>query len=371
MSVACSPKANTFKPADYISRRSRIIRKLKELGTDSFLTLHPPNIRYLCTFKGETGALFLHRDVSFLLVDSRYITEAKDEVRGVEIRKIDNSLPSILFKLTKEMNVKRIAVEEEHITYGFFNKLRRRCKKVEILPVREWVENLRVIKDEREIANIRDACKITDKIFKDIKKNIKWGMKESDLANELEYRLKREGSEELPFSPIVASGRRASYPHARPTNSPLREGELVIIDCGARYNGYCSDLTRTIGQNIMDEEKKRFYNLVLRAQKAAIEAIRPGVVISTLVKIVHDIFRKEKLLRYFAHALGHGVGLEVHEKPSLSLKKSLRLKEGMVVTIEPGLYIPGSCGVRIEDMILVTSSGYELLTSCPKESYGT
>lgn len=358
---------------NYDFRRNKIVSKLKRDGVDSFLTTHQVNLHYLCPlFKGE-GVLLVTKEMTFLLVDSRYTNQAKLELNGEEGIEVMETKKSLLFTLSRllaQSSIKSVAVEGEHITYDFFERIKKEFKGVKIHPVKGWVENLRIIKDEGEIASIRRACNIVDKVVETLRKDIRWGMKETELATELEYRLKKEGSGKLPFRPIVAGGGRASFPHAHPTDKPLREGELVIIDCGASCNGYCSDLTRTIGQNIMDGEKKRIYSLVLEVQQAAIDSIKPGIQTSDLCKLVREMFFEEDVVQFFIHGLGHGVGLEVHEAPSLSSHGSVKLKEGMVITIEPGIYIPDKFGVRIEDTVLVTRGGCEVLTSSFKECYG-
>ncbi len=358
---------------NYEFRRKKIIRKLKREDIDSFLTTHQVNLRYLCpSFRGE-GVLLVTKDMTFLLVDSRYTNQAKLGLQGEEGIEVIETKKSLLFSLLRilaQLNIRSVAVEGEHITYELFVKLRKKCKGIKIHPMRNWVGSLRIIKDEGEIVNIRRACNIVDRVAEAILKDIRWGMKEIELANELEYRLKKEGSGELPFSPIVAGGGRASFPHAQPTDEPIKEGEFVIIDCGASYNGYCSDLTRTIGKNIMDGEKKRIYNLVLEVQQAAIGNIKPEIKTSDICKLVRERFFEKGVVQFFIHGLGHGVGLEVHEAPSLSSHSSVKLKEGMVITIEPGLYIPNEYGVRIEDMVLITHNGCEVLTSSYKEHYG-
>ena len=358
---------------NYELRRKKIVKKLKREGVDAFLTRHQPNLNYLCpSFMGE-GVIVITRYKTFLLVDSRYTEQAKLEIAGesdIEIAEMRKPFLASLQKLFAKADIKSVAIEEEHITYSFFQELKKKFKRLKIHPVKDWVENLRVIKDKEEIENIRCACNIVDGAIEILRKNIKWGITETELANELEYKLKKAGSGTLPFRPIIAGGSRASFPHAPPTKEPLREGEFVIIDCGASYNGYASDLTRTIGKNIMDGEKKRIYNLVLKVQEAAINNIKPDVKTSDLCKLVREKFFEQGVVQFFIHGLGHGVGLQIHEAPALSSHGSVKLKEGMVITIEPGIYIPDKFGVRIEDMVLVTSTGHEVLTSSYKKNYG-
>jgi Xaa-Pro aminopeptidase len=357
----------------YEFRRKKIVKKLKRDGVDSFLARHQVNVRYLCpSFKGE-GVILVTRDMTFLFVDSRYTEQAKLEIadeEGVEIVEMRKPFLKSLLKLLDKTGVKSVAFEIEHITYGFFETLKKHCKGIKLEPAKDWVENLRIIKDDEEISYIRCACNIVDKVLGTVIDDIKWGKtSELELANELEYRLKKEGSGQLPFKPIIAGGSRASFPHAHPTNEPLKEGEFVIVDCGASCEGYGSDLTRTIGKNIMDSEKKDIHSLVLKVQEAAINNIKPGVKTADLCKLVREMFWEKDVVQFFIHGLGHGVGLDIHEAPSLSSHGSVKLKEGMIITIEPGIYIPNKYGVRIEDTVLVTSKGYEVLTRLPKSRW--
>jgi len=387
-----------LKYMNYEFRRKRIVKKLKREGLDLFLTRHPANVRYLCpSFKGE-GTLLITKNGTFLLVDSRYIAQAKLEIEGeenIEIAEMRKPFLKSLLKLFAKTAVKSVAFEIEYTTYAFFKILEKNCKGihpvrnrsplgdrtempkalpisngVKLHPVKNWVENLRIIKDDEEISYIRRACNIVDKVLGEIFKNIKWGKtSELELENEIEYRFKKEGSGHLPFKPIVVGGGRASFPHAHPTDEKLKEKEFVIVDCGASFESYACDLTRTIGKNIMDAEKKDIYNLVLKVQETAISNIKPGVKTSDLCKLVREMFWEKDVAQFFIHGLGHGVGLDIHEAPTLSSHGSVKLKKGMVITIEPGIYIPNKYGVRIEDTVLVTSKGCEVLTRLSKSDW--
>ncbi len=358
---------------NYELRRKKIVKKLKRQGVDLFLTRHPANVRYLCpSFKGE-GVILVTRSKTFLLVDSRYIEQAKLEIEGeknIEIAEMRKPFLKSLFKLFAKTGVKSVAFEIEHTTYAFFEILKKHCRGIKLSPTKDWVENLRIIKDDEEVSYIRRACNIVDKVLGKVIDDIKWGKtSELELENEIEYRFKKEGSQHLPFNPIIVGGSRASFPHAHPTNELLKEGEFVIIDCGASYEGYGCDLTRTIGKNIMDAQKKSTYSLVLKTQEAAISSIKPGVKTSDVCNLVREMFWEEDVVQFFIHGLGHGVGLDIHEAPSLSSHGSVKLKEGMVITIEPGIYIPNKYGVRIEDTVLVTSKGCEVLTRLSKSNW--
>lgn len=357
---------------NYKLRRKRLIEKLKKENIDSFFTLNQHHLHYLCSFKGE-GAVFVTKGKTLILVDSRYTEHAKADLRddeNLEVMEVNKSSIFNLPEIFSQFSIKSVALEAKHITYDFFSDLQNKCKNIELYPVKDWVEELRIVKENEEIENIRNACKIVDKVLDSLIKDIKWGVSEKDFVVELEYKLKKEGSGELPFPPIVAGGVRASFPHAIPTNEKIKEGEFLVIDCGASYKGYVCDLTRTIGKNIIDEGKKKIYNLVFDAQKAAIDSIKPGIKASDLYAVAYEVFSKQGVSKLFTHGLGHGVGLQVHEAPSLFPKESVELKEGMVFTIEPGIYVLNKYGVRIEDLVLVTSKGCEVLTTSPKVYYG-
>ncbi len=358
---------------NYEFRRKKLVKKLKREGVDLFLTLYSANVRYLCpSFKGE-GTILVVKDRTILLVDSRYTQQARLEIEGeenVEISEMKKPFLKSLLKLFSETGIKSVAFETEHTSYAFFEMLKKHCKGIKLHPVKDWVENLRVIKDDEEISHIRRACNIVDKVLGKVISDMKWGKTtELELENEIEYRFKKEGSGHLPFKPIIVGGSRASFPHAHPTCETLKENEFVIVDCGASFGGYACDLTRTIGKNIMDAEKKAIYNLVLKVQETAISNIKPGVKTSDLCKLVREMFWEKDVAQFFIHGLGHGVGLDIHEAPSLSSHGSVKLKEGMVITIEPGIYIPNKYGVRIEDTVLVTSKGYEVLTGLYKSCW--
>jgi Xaa-Pro aminopeptidase len=358
---------------NYDFRRKKLRKKLKRAGLDLFLTRNPSNVRYLCpSFKGE-GTILITKDKTFLFVDSRYTGQAKLEIegeKGVEIAEMRKPFLKSLLKLFTERGVKSVAFETEHTTHAFFETLKKNCKGIKLCPTRDWAENLRVVKDDEEISHIRRACNIVDKVLAEVISEIRWGRTtELNLEHEIEYRFKKEGSMHLPFKPIVVGGHRASFPHAHPTHATLKESEFVIVDCGASYEGYACDLTRTIGKNIMDAEKKATYKLVLKVQEAAISNVKPGVKTSDLCDLAREMFWEKDVSQFFIHGLGHGVGLDIHEAPSLSSHGSVKLKEGMVITIEPGIYIPNKYGVRIEDTVLVTSNGCEVLTRLPKDSW--
>jgi len=348
---------------DYFLRLKRIVGKLTSGKIDAFLTSYPPNLRYLCGFKGEEGTLLLTSAEQILLINSLYYEQAQEE-RDLDIKiKLIKDYPvAEIGRLSKEIGLKSIAIEKDHISYHFYRQLQEKLKEVSLHPVQNWVENLRQIKEEEELKFIKEATAIANRAFVRIKELVKPGLRENEVARKLEYLLKEEGSEELPFPVIVASGRRSTFPHARPSNKIIEKGEILLIDFGARYQGYCSDLTRTIYMNIISGEKKEIYNLVQEAQREAIKLIKPGVEALQVDRVARVILKERKIDKYFGHGLGHGLGLEVHEQPRISPKTRCKLKENMIFTVEPAVYIPRKYGIRIEDMVRVTKTGCEIIS---------
>lgn len=270
-----------------------------------------------------------------------------------------------IYKLLQDIKIKKIAVESS-VTYEFYSSLLR--VGLDVMPLSSIVENLRIIKDEEEIGLIRESIKRAEDAFNSVLPYLRPGVKEIEIAWRLEDALKRAGSKRLPFDIIVTSGPNSSMPHARPSEKRLSEGDLVIIDWGGEAGGYLSDMTRTLlikGGEI--SKKIEIYETVLRANKEAIKEIKPNVRAGKIDEVARKIIKKSGFGDYFGHGTGHGVGLDVHERPSISPKSKDKLKPGMVFTIEPGVYVPGFGGIRIEDMVCVTSDGNITLTSLSKE----
>ncbi len=348
---------------DYLHRQEALKKRIEEDGADAFLVSNRYNWFYLTDFYGDEGLLLLTKNGCYLFVDFRYVEEAQVESNGCEVVQVQQG--EFYTAVGKVLNGGMRVGFEDKLLYAEYEKLRKELSFVELLPFSEVVEKMRKVKDEDEIQLIRDACSVTDEAFAYIKGLVKAGISEIDVASELEYFCRKKGIEGMSFSSIVLGGPRASLPHGKPSNRRLKEGELLLLDFGVRRNGYCSDMTRMVAVGEVDSETKKVYNTLKFAQQRAIDEAKPHMESGELDRLVREWLGE--YAEYFGHALGHGVGIEVHEYPYVSQKRSETLLPGMVFTIEPGIYMPGRLGMRIEDMVVVKEDGVELLYSSTKE----
>ena len=328
--------------------------KIKAMDLDAMIVSNPTNIRYLTNIKAE-GILILGRKENYFLTDGRYIEDVNNTLTimdGIIVHDFKN--------LSKEdfenffLFCENVGFEENYITYSTYKEYMYKFKINNFVETENIIEKQRALKDDEEIKNITKACNITDRCFEYIIKFIKKGMTEKEIAYEIESFFRKNGAEKLSFETIVASGPNSSKPHAVPTDRKIQSGDVITIDMGCIYNGYCSDMTRTIFVDYVNDEIKNIYDLVLKNQKQTVEEMREGIVCKNLSKMVINDFDLHKF--DLIHALGHGVGLDVHELPVLGSKSEVILKANMVITSEPGIYIPGKFGVRIEDTVLVGKS---------------
>lgn len=341
------------------------IRESKNI--DCILVFKPENRLYFSNFSGSTGYVILTKNKNIFATDFRYIEQAKEECKDFEIVELNKDYT--IYNLLNKLDISTLGVEDDYVTMQFINSLQNDLVKFELLGVSEIIGNLRKIKYNEEIELISKAAQITDDAFSHILNIIKPGMTEREVALELEYFMKKNGASGPSFNIIVASGKRSSLPHGVASDKVIEIGDLVTIDMGCIYKGYCSDMTRTLVIGKANSKQKEIYNTVLNAQNEALNSIKPGMLCFELDKIARDIIADNGYGRYFGHGLGHGVGLEVHENPRLSpldISKVL-LEEGMIITDEPGIYIPDFGGVRIEDLVLVTKEGFEVLSKSTKE----
>lgn len=349
------------------ARRRKLSDALADENIAAFLLFDINNIRYLTGFRGEEGLLLYHAGEWVLLVDGRFLTQARMELtEGIEIVLVKEVMAEVASFIRSRM-VPQLAVEAHAVSEANFRLLRRALRGVKVKAVNNVVAEMRMQKDQSEIEALKRAVKIAEEALNEVMPLIKPGMKERDIAIELDYLMKKKGALEAAFPTIIASGARSAMPHAKTGMHSLNAGEVVIIDFGAmEEGGYRSDETCTflLGK---DEEVIRAYQVVREAQKRAIDAIRPGVKASYVDQVARDTISEAGYGDVFTHGTGHGIGLEVHELPRLSPKAKERLKEGMVVTVEPGIYLPGRWGIRLEDMVLVTESGGCLITNMSKE----
>lgn len=344
-----------------------IRKQLEAKKADVFLVTNPVNRRYLTGFTGSAGLVWISTDKQAILTDFRYIEQVKTECPDWELVKIEDPI-NTLKALISEQNINKIAYEKDHVTVGQLQQWEEKLS-VEFIPIAGWVQELRMIKDKEEIEYIRKAAKIGDEAFADLLPNIRPGTTERDLALELEFLMRKAGADGMSFEPIVAAGPQSALPHARPGERILSVGDFVVFDFGCIVKGYCSDMTRTVVIGEPEEKHLIIYDLVLKAQMESLSAVAPGRTGAEIDAIAREIINDAGYGEYFGHGLGHSVGLEIHENPRLSKNDNTILRPGMVVTVEPGVYLPDFGGVRIEDLVVVTEEGYEVLTSTFKELY--
>jgi Xaa-Pro aminopeptidase len=340
-----------------------------ELGVEAFLVSHLPNIQYLCGFTGSAGLLLVDPSTATLFTDSRYTFQARQEVSDARIEIVKGGLMRAASdKLRAVRGRRRVAYSGGHTTVEQKQALDKAAgPKVRWLDDRGIVEKLRAVKDQQELERMASAGALISEAFNEVVELIRPGATELDVAAEIEYRIKHGGGSGPSFETIVASGPRSAWAHARPTAKPLKKSELVVLDQGAILRGYCSDMTRTVFVGRASSRVRRLYRAVLEAQEAGKRAIRPGVEAGEVDAAARRSLKSAGLARYFTHSTGHGLGLEIHEMPRLGKGDKTVLQEGMVVTVEPGVYLEGFGGIRIEDDVVVTAKGAIDLTSAPRD----
>jgi len=326
------------------------------------------NIRYLSGFTGSAGLVVMTRSGTAFFTDGRYTQQARTEVAGVDkIVSEGNPFLQALDALKRD-KTRSLGLDFGHLSVASFRQIEHQLgKKVRFKDCSGMIEGLRAIKDADEISKIRSAVNLGAALFPTALKHIRPGARESQVAAEIEYEARRRGAEGMSFETIVAGGARSALPHGRATNQRLPKRGFVVLDFGVILTGYCSDMTRTVHVGRADAGARRMYDAVLRAQVAAIKKVGPGVAVSAVDRAARGILDRAGFGQYFTHSTGHGVGLEIHEAPRIASGQSQKLQPGMVVTVEPGVYVPGAGGVRIEDMVLVTDRGREVLTPTTKK----
>jgi len=347
-------------------RLTQLRHRLAEKELDAIVITQPENRRYLSGFTGSDGALIISMEGAYLATDFRYYEQAQRQAPDFTLVKIEDKFPPRLAELIAEIGARRVGFESTHVTVDQYERWSKVTKDFELVPTKGVVEQLRAIKDEQELAAIRRAVELSDAAFAHITHWLRPGVTERAVAWELESFMRTHGAEGLAFDLIVGSGPNGAMAHAEPGDREIQEGEPIVLDLGARVDGYCSDLTRTICLGEPDERLRRIHALVLRAQEAAEQAMRAGLKGSTADAIARDLIEAGGHGEHFGHSLGHGVGLAVHEQPRLSKTSEEILQPGMAVTVEPGIYIEGWGGVRIEDLVVIQEEGIELLTAAPK-----
>ncbi|RFU70756.1 aminopeptidase P family protein [Peribacillus saganii] len=348
---------------------------LKEQDMQAAMLTSPDTVFYLSGFRTNPHerllALLVFQEAEpFLVCPKMEVEAARNAGWNFEIisyTDIENPWESIYSSVSKRaINIQKLAVEKEHLNVERFEKVNKLFSSPKLFAAEEKLRQLRMVKNDKEIELIREACKIADFAVEAGVAEISEGKTEMEILAAIEFELKKTGINEMAFSTMVLTGANAASPHGTPGITKIKKGDLVLFDLGVVYNGYCSDITRTVAYGGVSDKQAEIYRTVLKAQEAAASATKPGISCSELDLTARRIITEQGYGEYFPHRLGHGLGTSVHEYPSLTETNLLKLQEGMVFTIEPGIYVPGLAGVRIEDDILVTSDGFEALTKYPK-----
>jgi Xaa-Pro aminopeptidase len=358
---------------DFKARQKRLEKALTEKRFDALLIGHPPNLRYLCGFTGSTGALLMGDGAGVFFTDGRYTQQAHEQVQGARIV-IGRKSPILaagdwIARRARIGAPKRIiGIEGETMTVATRRRLAALFPKhIRLREAPPLVEQARTIKDTEEIAAIRAAVALGAGLFDRALDAMAPGVRETEVAAEIEYAARRAGADAMSFETIIAAGARSALPHGRASDAPIVPGGFVVCDFGVILHGYCSDRTRTVYIGSATAEARRVYAAVLEAQLAAIASVRPGVRLAEIDRSARKALQKSGLAKHFTHSTGHGVGLEIHEAPRVAKGQQELVRPGMVITIEPGVYLPGQWGVRIEDMVVVTETGCDVLTPTQKD----
>ncbi|WP_320939527.1 Xaa-Pro peptidase family protein [Lysinibacillus capsici] len=344
----------------------KLRKALQEQSIDGILITNGYNRRYMTGFTGTAGVAIVSQNDAVFITDFRYTEQAAAQIQDFRIVKHDATIIEEIATQVNNMGIKLLGFEKDTVSYGTYELYKSKIQ-ADLVPISGLIEKIRLIKTEQEINIIKAACEIADHAFTHILGFIKPGKTELEVSNELEFFMRKQGATQSSFDTIVASGLRSALPHGVATNKVIEKGDFVTLDFGALYNGYISDITRTVAVGKPSEKLVDMYNTVLASQLLALEKVGPGLTGIQADAIARDYLKEKGYGEAFGHSLGHGIGLEVHEGPGLSMRSDTVLEPGMAVTIEPGVYLPGIGGVRIEDDILITETGNELLTHSSKE----
>jgi len=349
--------------ANHSQRRHRVAAALRQQGLDGLIITHPANCLYLTGFTGESGALVVERDRATLITDGRFVMQAKEEVRAIRVVLQKGELYPALGEWLRERGLRRVGFDPFLLSLGQWHALRRaagtKCRTIEAAGI---PEGLRACKDAQELAQMREAAALGDKVFESVLALLRPGVRECEIAAELEYQMRKRGGSGPAFPTIVASGKRSALPHARPTAKRLRKNELVVLDLGVILGHYCSDMTRTVYLGRAPRRIREWYQAVREAQAAGVAAVEAGITCGEVDSAARKVLVAAGLEKHFVHSTGHGLGLEVHEQPRVARGQQVRLQAGNVITIEPGVYIEETGGIRIEDTVAVRATGHEVLT---------
>ncbi len=362
-----------MKRSAFQKRSSAFREKLANIQPDAAWIIQPENRRYLSGFKAEdgqlnesSGSLLVNHKAGFLITDSRYETEARKEAPDFKVTLANKGLLERLPDLIETLGTKKLGFEEDHLTWGLHRQLAKKLRKlvppVRLSPLNGLVEEMRVVKDKDEIKAMAASARLMSEILGEVIEKLDPDLSEKAIAWQIEGLAREGGAEDLAFPSIVASGPNGALPHALPSRRKLGVGKPIVLDVGLKLDGYCCDMTRTIFLGKPEPAFSKIYKVVRQAQLAALQEIRPGVESTYPDSIAREVIKDAGFGAYFGHSLGHGVGLATHERPRLGPQGPVLLREGMVVTVEPGIYIPGKGGVRLEEMVVITKNGPRILT---------
>lgn len=340
---------------------------MKQQQMEAVWITNDVNRRYLTGFTGSSGYVLITADHAYLLTDFRYMTQAAEQARDFVIVEHGPSVNENLKQLLQEAGIGRLGFEEDHTAYSTYRKYESDLKPCELVPVKGMVEDLRMFKDDGELEVMKAAADLADKTFLHMLELLKPGVSEWDMALELETFMRKHGASGPSFETIIASGERSAMPHGVASSKIMQNTEFVTMDFGALLNGYCSDITRTVFLGEPTAKHREIYDIVLEAQMHTLEHLKPGMTGREGDALARDIIARYGYGEQFGHSTGHGLGMEVHEQPRLSKLSDTVLQPGMVVTVEPGIYIPGFGGVRIEDDVVITDTGVRRLTESTKD----
>lgn len=350
-----------------MSRRIEALRRvLRDQQLDGLIVTCPQHWQYFSGFTGTNAVLLMTPGDNLLITDFRYVEQAAREAPGFRVIKPFTLVEDAVVENITGLGLKRVGFEDDNLTYRAYSMYSGKLVGIELVPLGQALEKIRWVKDPEEIAALKQAADITDKAFDHILNLIRPGIRESEIALEIEYFMKKQGAQKPAFDIIVASGPRGALPHGVASDKKIGAGELVVIDFGAVYKGYHADMTRTVVIGKPDRRQQEIYDLVLRAQEKALRVVEPGVRCSEVDTAARDVITVAGYGANFGHGLGHSVGLEIHEKPGFTPRDDTVLEPGMVITVEPGIYLSGWGGVRIEDLIVVTDTGCQTISRSPK-----
>lgn len=349
-----------------MNKLERLRASMEKVNVDGFLITSTYNRRFMTNFTGSAGVVLISQKEAKFITDFRYIEQAGKQAVDFEIVQHTGTIIEEVGKQAKGMNISKLGFEQDHMTFATY-KAYEKAIDGQLMPLSGVIENLRLIKTSSEIKILKEAAAIADAAFTHILDFIRPGVTELDVSNELEFFMRKQGATSSSFDIIVASGVRSALPHGVATGKIIEKGDFITLDYGAYYNGYVSDITRTLAVGKPSEELINIYDIVLEAQLRGMAGIKPGMTGKEADALTRNLIEEKGFGQYFGHSTGHGIGLEVHEGPALSLRSDIILEPGMAVTVEPGIYLPGIGGVRIEDDTIVTLDGNEALTHSSKE----